>query len=93
MTLEIPAPLEAALQTKAQQEGVSPECYALSVLEREANRAPSLDERWGRIFGRIRSLESATEDGEPTLDPSDWVRRAREERGEEIYGATFGAKK
>jgi len=81
MTLEIPIQLEAALQSKASAQGVSPESYALSVLEREAKPSEDLQARWSEFFALAACLPQNTEGVSiPEEEATSWLDEARGER-------------
>jgi len=93
MTLEIPTQLEAALQSKASAQGLSPESYALSVLERETKPASNIHADWSKFAEIAASLphysgEFPVSEKEATT----WLDEARGERETTVWDATFGHK-
>ena len=92
MTLEIPTPLETALGAKARHQGVSPEHYAIEVLEREAQAPSELTGQWAefaalaaRLPHYARGVSFSEEQAQAWLDD------ARADRDTATWGATFGA--
>ena len=93
MTLEIPIQLEAALQSKASAQGVTPESYALSVLEGEIKPREDLQADWS-AFEQMAALLPHYSNASPVSEEgaTSWLDEARGEREADVWNATFGHK-